>query len=63
MPDHTFPYITRPSSAGQALTIILENRNPEFDPTQSGQGVHFQKADGHLRGGRQLPLHQSLAGP
>ena len=33
-------------TAGQALTIILGNRNPEFDPTQTSQWVRFQKADG-----------------
>ena len=41
MPDHTFPSITRPSTSSQALTIILGNRNPEFDPTQSGQPVNL----------------------
>ena len=32
--------------AGKALTIVLGNRNPKFDPTQTGQWVRFQKADG-----------------
>jgi hypothetical protein len=33
-------------TAGEALTIILGNHNPKFDPTQTGQWVRFQKADG-----------------
>jgi hypothetical protein len=32
--------------ANQGLTIILGNRNPKFDPTQTGQWVRFQKSDG-----------------
>lgn len=33
-------------TAGAALTIILGNRKPEFDPKQSGQWVRFQLANG-----------------
>lgn len=33
--------------AGKALTIILGNRKPKFDPTQTGQWVRFRKSDGN----------------
>jgi hypothetical protein len=31
---------------GKGLTIVLANRQPKFDPTQTGQVVRFRKSDG-----------------